>query len=85
MAAFFEQLECVQPIRSRVKTIKRFKLKTNDRNNFWMKVDHYDKSHIVELGTKPHGMTGTINLTSFAHLNLLSLGNPEKILHCGKF
>ena len=34
----FEQLECVQPITSRVYTIKRFKTKTNDRNYPWMKV-----------------------------------------------
>ena len=34
----FEQLECVEPIRSRVWTIKRFKTKRNDRNESWMKV-----------------------------------------------
>ena len=28
----FELLECVQPIRSRVWTLERFKTKTNDRN-----------------------------------------------------
>ena len=38
MAPFFEQLVCVQPIRLRVQTIKRFKIKTNDRNDSWMKV-----------------------------------------------
>ena len=34
----FELLECVQPIRSRVWTIERFKTKTNDLNESWMKV-----------------------------------------------
>ena len=34
----FELLECVQPVRSRVWTIERFKTKTNDRNESWMKV-----------------------------------------------
>ena len=37
----FELLECVQPIRSRVWTIERFKTKTNDRNESWMKVGLY--------------------------------------------
>ena len=34
----FELLECIQPIRSRVWTIEKFKTKTNDRNESWMKV-----------------------------------------------
>ena len=34
----FELLDCVQPIRSRVWTIEKFKTKTNDRNESWMKV-----------------------------------------------
>ena len=34
----FELLECIQPIRSRVWTIERFKTKTSDRNESWMKV-----------------------------------------------
>ena len=34
----FELLECIQPIRSRVWTMTRFKTKTNDRNESWMKV-----------------------------------------------
>jgi len=34
----FELLECIQPIRLCVWTIERFKTKTNDRNESWMKV-----------------------------------------------
>jgi len=34
----FELLQCLQPIRSHVWTIERFKTKTNDHNDSWMKV-----------------------------------------------